>query len=257
MPVHWSWRSSASAGALPADASSALCRRMAKPTPGIPSRHLLADAARPSKGTARASSGIAPKALIASISSRRRWRAVTSASAAIGLRMPEVVSQCTAATWLIAGSAASARSSGLRVVRLVLGRLEHRHLAAVIARHLDHALAIGAVDQDQQLAVPRHQRAEHGLDHEGAAALERDGDVAAGAAGQLDQARAHPRIERDELAIARAPVAQHRLLDRGRRGQAGRGSADRARRACLARWGALRVGSRLTFCGSQAIKSNA
>ena len=84
---------------------------MQKPMPGEPSRHLLDEATAASKRIARASRGIAPKALMASISRARPWRAVTSATASSGLRMPEVVSQWTTATWLMAGSAASARSS--------------------------------------------------------------------------------------------------------------------------------------------------
>jgi hypothetical protein len=117
------------------------------------------------------------------------------------------------------------------VVRLVLRRFQHRHLAAMIARHPDHALAVGAVDQDQELAVPRHERAEHRLDHEGAAALEWYGDVAAGSARQLDETCAHPRVERDEGAVARAPVAQHRALDGRRRGQRAGGQEIRLARS--------------------------
>ena len=76
-------------------------------TPGTPSKHLFDEAATASNGTARASSGRAPKALIASINRRRPARATTAAISATGWRTPEVVSHCTTATWVTAGSAAS------------------------------------------------------------------------------------------------------------------------------------------------------
>src|SRR5437773_1427515 len=83
---------------------------MAKPMPGTPSRHLLEDATRASYGVVAASSGRAPKALIASTSSRRPRRAVTPAISSTGLSTPEVVSQWTTATCEMASSAASAAS---------------------------------------------------------------------------------------------------------------------------------------------------
>ncbi len=71
----------------------------------------MEDATRASKGTRRASSGMAPKALIASISRRRPCRAVTAAISSTGFSTPEVVSQCTTTTCVTAGSRASAASS--------------------------------------------------------------------------------------------------------------------------------------------------
>ena len=137
-----------------------------------------------------------------------------------------------------------------RIVRPVLRGRQRHHRPAVVARHPDHALAIGAVDQHQKLAVAGHEGPEHRLDHEGAAALERHGDVTAFGAGELDQARPHSGVELDEVAIARAPVAQHRLLDGQRTWSADRASADRAHRGCQAtgapsasdcRWHILRI----------------
>ena len=49
-----------------------------------------------------------------STSRRRPWRATISATSAMGLRMPDVVSQWTAKTWLIALSSPSIRSSRAR-----------------------------------------------------------------------------------------------------------------------------------------------
>ena len=93
----------------------------------------------------------------------------------------------------------------LRIVRLVLRALEGRHAAAVAAGDLDHAPAIGAVDQHQQLAGLGHERRQHRLDHEGAAALERHRDMAAGAAGELDQTGADAGVQRDEVLDRASP----------------------------------------------------
>src|SRR5262249_58215143 len=103
--VHWSYRSSASEWALPFEAASAALAAMTKPTPGTPSMHLFDDAATASTAISRTSSGRAPKALMESISRRRPARATTLATSAIGLWTPEVVSQWTTKTWLMAGSA--------------------------------------------------------------------------------------------------------------------------------------------------------
>jgi hypothetical protein len=83
---------------------------MAKPTPGTPSRHLLDEATSASYGTRPASRGSAPKALMASTSRRRPWRAVTTAISSTGFSTPEVVSHWITATCVMAGSAASAAS---------------------------------------------------------------------------------------------------------------------------------------------------
>ena len=68
---HWSCRSRLSEGELPFAASSAAWRAMQKPIPGEPSKHLLDEATTASKVSRRASSAMAPKALMASMSSPR------------------------------------------------------------------------------------------------------------------------------------------------------------------------------------------
>ena len=87
--------------------------------------------------------------------------------------MPVVVSQWTSATSVMSGSAASRSATSAAVGGRGLVGLQH----AVGARHapadLDHAAAVGATDQDQQMAVARDQRAELGFHREGAAALYR------------------------------------------------------------------------------------
>ena len=62
--------------------------------------------------------------------------------------------------------------------RPVLRPFEHGMSAAVIVADPRDALAIGAVDQDQQLARGRHEAADHGLDREGPAALHGHADMA-------------------------------------------------------------------------------
>src|SRR5260370_1161085 len=101
---NWSKRPRESEGELPLQASSASLRQMTKPRPGTPSRHLLEEAASASKATSRASSGRAPKALMASISRRRPALATIAATSATGVSTPDVVSHWTTATWLMAGS---------------------------------------------------------------------------------------------------------------------------------------------------------
>ena len=52
------------------------------------------------------------------------------------------------------------------VVRLVLGRGQRDHMAAVAAPHPHQALAIRAIHQHQQASIRRNQGAKHCLDHE-------------------------------------------------------------------------------------------
>ena len=66
--------------------------------------HLLADDTTASNGTSEGDSGRAPKADMESIRNRRPACRVADAMALIGLSMPELVSQWTATTWVIAGS---------------------------------------------------------------------------------------------------------------------------------------------------------
>jgi hypothetical protein len=109
------------------------------------------------------------------------------------------------------------------IVRLVLRGRQRDHGTAVAARHPDHAQAIGAVHQDQQAAVRGHQGAEHRLDHEGAAALERYADVRVLGCGDAHETLPDARIQRHEAAVPRPPVAQHGLLYGERGGERARG----------------------------------
>jgi hypothetical protein len=109
--------------------------------------------------------------------------------------------------------------------------------ARQIAADLRHALAVSAVDQEQQLAARRNESGEHRLDHEGPASLQRHRDVRLLAIDQRDQPLAHAPINLYEMAIARAVIVQHRLLDRRRGGKGPRseepGIASRRRRRCV------------------------
>jgi hypothetical protein len=111
-----------------------------------------------------------------------------------------------------AGVAGERLVQGLGVVGHVLRGLLHLDLAAHDPADLHHARAIGAVHQDQHLAVLGHEAAEHGLDHEGAAALERDADMTALAMDDVHQILADAPVDGDEMAVARAVVVQRRLL---------------------------------------------
>ena len=111
------------------------------------------------------------------------------------------------------------------------GALEHRRGRVPVFRQVDRgvlpveiledlqdALAIGAVLRHEHLALARHEIAERRLHGEGAAALQRDAHVAAGAVDDIDQVLADRGRHRIEGAVPRAPIAQHRLLglERGR-----------------------------------------
>ena len=84
--------------------------------------------------------------------------------------------------------------------------------AAAIAAHLRHPPAIGAVREDQDLARARHEGAEHGFHGKSAAALERNRDMGSDAARKRHQALSHAAIQRDEIRVARSPIAQHGAL---------------------------------------------
>ncbi|RMS47412.1 hypothetical protein ALP65_04611 [Pseudomonas aeruginosa] len=75
---------------------------------------------------------------------------------------------------------------------------------------LRQALAVGTVDQHQDLAVARHQGADRRFHGEGAAALQRYAGVAAFAADDLQQALADAGGEFVEIAVPGAPVDHHR-----------------------------------------------
>ena len=60
----------------------------------------------------------------------------------------------------------------------ILGRLVHQAGPAGDVHDAPGALAIGAVDEQQELAIARHEAGQHGLDREGSGALHRHGHEA-------------------------------------------------------------------------------
>ena len=128
---------------------------MTKPSPGTPSMHLFDEAATAfERQPRRASSGMAPKALMASM---RQRPAVAPHQvgelAGIGLRMPEVVSQWIVKTWVIAASSFRSAPTAGEIGRRVLGRSCTVVAAAGDVADLRRAVAVGAVDQQEHLAA--------------------------------------------------------------------------------------------------------
>ena len=80
--------------------------------------------------------------------------------------MPDVVSQWMVKMWVMAASAFSRRLDLGQIGRRVLGRLVHDDGALRDIEDLLRALAIGAVDQHQHLAVRRNEGRQHRLDRE-------------------------------------------------------------------------------------------
>ena len=103
--------------------------------------------------------------------------------------------------------------------RGVLSGLVHDVRAACDVEDLLGAKPVGAVDQHEALAVARHEARQHGLDRECPGALHRHGDEVGLAVDDLRQAFEHRLVDRDEGRVARAPVADHDLLDGLRGGQ--------------------------------------
>ena len=152
--------------------------------------HLPDAATSASKGTLRASIGSAANELIASTISDRPWRCTTAAIAGSGLRMPVDVSQWMSADVRDRGVL---RQRAVDVVgrrRHVVGGLEGRAAPAQHPGQSCQALAVGAVDQHQHVAVARHQRVDGGLDRERAAALQRHADVRVGGVDDRRASRA-------------------------------------------------------------------
>ena len=97
--------------------------------------------------------------------------------------------------------------------RHVLRRAQLAHVDAETLRDLHHALAVCAVDQHDQPPGRRNHRTDHRLDGEGSAALHQHGGVHIGiGGGHFNQTAAHVGDHRNELVVARAKVAQHRLF---------------------------------------------
>ena len=108
---------------------------------------------------------------------------------------------------------------GRGVRRHVLGGFGNLERAAGVFQDLAHALAVGAVDQDQRLAGLGDQGAERRLDHEGAGTLQRHADVGRGRIGDFQQLTAHGGVGVDERLIARAPIVAHGVAGFGGGGQ--------------------------------------
>ena len=74
----------------------------------------------------------------------------------------------------------------LKIDGRIFRRLEDGGIPLIILADPGNPLAIGAVDENQHLAVRRHEVAHHRLDHEGAAALERHADKTVAAVHDLE-----------------------------------------------------------------------
>ena len=88
-------------------------------------------------------------------------------------------------------------------------------LDAGALKHRNNALAIGAVSKDQDFASGRNSSGKHGLDAEGAAALQEDGFEAGfpRKAGQPEDSVPHAGYNRIESKMPGTGVAQHGLLN--------------------------------------------
>ena len=132
-----------------------------------------------SKGTRAASSGRAPKALMAvdeqaapvAGDHRRDLRhRIEHARRRLAVHHRDV------------GDRGVAREGGVQgggIRRAILRHLQLCVGAAVVLAHAEHALAVGAVDEDEELSVRRHHGGQHRFHDEGAAPLQRDADVGA------------------------------------------------------------------------------
>ena len=105
---------------MPAAARTLSTRATQKPMPGSPSRHLPeVNSTASHSGCSSRRKGSAPKAETLSMISRRPAARTTGPITAGSLTMPLPVSLCTASTWVMAGSAASAAAISSPVTGLV------------------------------------------------------------------------------------------------------------------------------------------
>ena len=95
--------------------------------------------------------------------------------------------------------------------RLVFGSFEGAVGTTQHFAYLRQALAIGAIDQHQDLAITRHQGADGRFHGEGAAALQGDAVVAGAAVDDGQQLLADTGSQLVEVAVPGAPVHQHCL----------------------------------------------
>ncbi len=113
-----------------------------------------------------------------------------------------------------------------RIARLVLGGFQGAESSAEHRADGRQALAIGAIDQYQNLAVAGHQRADGRLHGKGPAALQGHAMMALGAVDDGQQALADAGGESVETLVPRAPVQQQRLAGAGRGGERTGGEQD-------------------------------
>jgi hypothetical protein len=116
----------------------------------------------------------------------------------------------------------------LRRVRLsVLARFIHTKPTLAVVAHRNHASTVNAIDDDQNFAIPRNERVQHGLHCQGAASRHRHRDMRIPASDKGHQFLANPLIKPDELTIPRPPVPQHGTFRFGRRHERARGQQER------------------------------
>jgi len=105
---------------------------------------------------------------------------------------------CDVGDGIVAGEASV---DDLRVDALILTPLDGFHGPAHHAGHLDHAGAVGAVDEHEQLAVAGNECPYHRLDSEGARALERDADVRLFSTDKRHESGAHVVVHGNERLV--------------------------------------------------------
>ena len=139
----------------------------------------------------RTSSGSAPNALMASSRKRRPCVAARAPISSIGLQDAAGRLAMDREDMGDGGVRLEHRARPAEIGRRVLRRLVHDDGAASDLENLPGALAIGAVDQQQDLAGRRHEGGQHRLDGERAGALHRHGDVSRGAMHDFGQPLQH------------------------------------------------------------------
>ena len=123
--------------------------------------------------------------------------------------MPVVVSLWTRATWVRVGSSRRRGGGGVLAGDGELGVGE-----GGVAGDVAHALAVGAVGEDEQLVLWADDGGEDGLDAEGAAALHEDGGVGRlGGVGEGKEAFADALGDALVVVIPGAVVKEHLALD--------------------------------------------
>ncbi len=218
---HWSSRLKHQERAQPSVASKAARRQITKAKPGTPSMHLFddeieevdADARQVDRDRAEGAHGVDDERL-----------AELLGHLADGLDRIEHAAGGLAVDDHDVRDGRIGRQGGPHVGgrrRLRLRILERRQGDRLHGGHLGDPLAVGPVDQHQQLALRGRDGSHHRFQPERSAALHEHGLVALllGEAGHGQQRLPHAGHDRAELAVPRAHVAEHGLLDRLAGGQ--------------------------------------